>query len=156
MNMERHRHQGRVLIVAADAGLRDGMVELLQREDYSVASAAHGQAALAALKDEVLPNVIFLDPLLPVMNGWVFRQEQQADPRLAAIPVVILCRAADQLPCAELRAAGYLNQPLDASELLAVAAHYSGPLPSETLEELDVTGACDIGAIFLEGAPPSS
>jgi CheY-like chemotaxis protein len=147
MESDGARRQGSVLIVQADAQQRDGMAELLGQEGYAVEGAAHGQEALVALAEGQLPDLIDLDPIMPVMNGWVFQAELQADPRLAALPVIILSDETDRVSGAPLPAAAYLTKPPDVLELLLLTARYCGQSPG---------GACDIGAIFLEGAPPSS
>jgi CheY-like chemotaxis protein len=63
---------------------------------------------------------------MPVMTGWEFREEQQRDPRLAHIPVIIMS-ATIQLDqtAAALSATGYLDKPVDIHSLLNnVARHY--------------------------------
>ena len=80
-----------VLIVEDDQFILESLEELLADEGYRVTTAANGQLALDALRTMVvLPNLILLDLMMPVLDGIGFRREQQADPRLAKIPVVLL------------------------------------------------------------------
>src|SRR5262249_14719366 len=66
------------------------------------------------------PFLILLDLTMPVMNGWQFRREQQRDPGLAAIPVLLVSANADGARQAgALAAAGHLAKPVDADQLLA-------------------------------------
>src|SRR5690349_16993945 len=80
----------RVLVVDDDADIRETVSLILEDEGYEVQSAQDGAAALGVLRAGPLPDVILLDLMMPVMNGWQFREQQTRDPRLAAIPVVVL------------------------------------------------------------------
>jgi len=62
---------------------------------------------------------------MPVMDGWTFRTEQLADPRLAAIPVVVLSATHDLSRCAgDLHVEAVLPKPLNPSRLLDAVAHH--------------------------------
>ena len=82
-----------VLIVDDDLPVRTALKELFETEGYAVALAANGRAALNHLRKGLRPSVILLDLMMPVMDGWDFRNEQLADPALKDIPVVILTAA---------------------------------------------------------------
>ncbi|MCA1664461.1 MAG: response regulator, partial [Myxococcales bacterium] len=65
--------------------------------------------------------LILLDLMMPVMDGWAFRTEQLADPRLAAIPVVILSGTTEAARAArDLHVDEILQKPLDVPRLLSV------------------------------------
>lgn len=83
----------RVLIVEDDADIRETLGELLRTEGYETAAAANGLEALAAAR-RVPPDLIVLDLMMPVMDGWKFRAEQRQDPVLAAIPVIAISASA--------------------------------------------------------------
>src|SRR4051812_30460195 len=82
-----------VMIVDDDESILDGLAELLESEGFRVATALHGMAAIEQLQAGLRPCVILLDLMMPVMDGWDFRQRQLADPRLRNIPVVIITAA---------------------------------------------------------------
>ena len=63
------------------------------------------------------PNVILLDLMMPVMDGWEFRRQQKADPELAPVPVIVLS-ALDQARAATVDAEAFLKKPLDFDRLL--------------------------------------
>jgi CheY-like chemotaxis protein len=84
-----------VLIVDDDAPLREAIAEALSDEGLSVSCSANGRDALAALRSGARPDVILLDLMMPVMDGWTFREEQSRDPSLATIPVVVVTAAHD-------------------------------------------------------------
>ena len=82
---------GAVLIVDDDNDVRSALAELLEEEGFSVEGAPNGREALALLRGgTVHPAVILLDLMMPGMDGWDFRHEQMRDPKLAAVPVVIV------------------------------------------------------------------
>jgi CheY-like chemotaxis protein len=120
-----------VLLVEDDVDLRETTAMLLEDEGYQVAAVENGLEALNHLLDGPLPGVILLDMLMPVMNGWEFRAHQQRDPRLAAIPVVVITASRDHLPSALFpEGSAVLRKPFVLEELLAnVRLHCSPPLP---------------------------
>src|SRR5262245_16584762 len=83
-------HKKRILVVDDDQATRQGMACLLEAEGYDVAEAANGSEALSRLRGEPLPTLIVLDLMMPGMDGFQFRSEQERDPALGRIPVVIV------------------------------------------------------------------
>src|SRR4051794_9814888 len=79
-----------VLIVEDDEDLREMMAQMLNIEGFSTATASNGREALDYLHSTRRPNVILLDLMMPVMDGWEFRRQQQADPQIAPVPVIVL------------------------------------------------------------------
>jgi two-component system, chemotaxis family, chemotaxis protein CheY len=117
-----------ILIIEDEPHIRSIITEILEYEGYPVVSAGNGIEALAYLRQQaVLPRLILLDLGMPVMTGWEFREEQQRDPRLAHIPVIIMS-ATIQLDrtAAALNATGYLDKPVDIHSLLSNVARYYG------------------------------
>lgn len=80
----------RILLVEDDADVRTALAELLEEEGYEVVCATNGAEALAELASPGAPSAILLDLAMPVMDGWTFRSRQRSDPRLAAIPTVVI------------------------------------------------------------------
>lgn len=116
-----------ILIVEDDADTRDSVRELLEAAGYAVATAATGMEGLRYLQSQPPPCLILLDLMMPMGNGWVFRLEQQRDPALAKIPVVIWSGVHDPAPVASyLRAAGFLTKPLDVARLFEQVQRYCG------------------------------
>jgi CheY-like chemotaxis protein len=82
--------QHTVLVVEDDPACREAIIVVLEQAGYEVIAAVHGRMALELLRYGVIPRVIVLDLMMPVMDGWQFRQHQLADPRHASIPVIVL------------------------------------------------------------------
>ena len=112
-----------VLIVEDDEDLREMMAQLLTLEGFQAATVANGREALEYLHDTDKPDVILLDLMMPVMDGWEFRRQQQADPAIAPVPVIVLS-ALDQNRAATLDATAFLKKPLDFDRLLSLVRAY--------------------------------
>lgn len=112
-----------VLIVEDDADLREMMAQLLSLEGYRTAAVANGREALDYLQQEIAPNLILLDLMMPVMDGWEFRRRQQADPSLADVPVIVLS-ALDQGRTTAVSAHAILKKPLDFDRLIELVRSY--------------------------------
>lgn len=112
----------RVLIVEDAADLRFLLRQLFEIEGFHVTPAANGQEALALLQAATeLPQLILLDLMMPVMNGFEFCRAQAADPRLAGIPVIVM--TADGDVGNKQRRAGAtdsLRKPIEVDQLLEV------------------------------------
>jgi len=117
-----------VMIVEDDLDIRDALTQILEFEGYNVLSAENGQDALARLRDGEKPSLILLDLMMPVMDGWQFRVEQQKDANLNTIPVVII--SADgrvYQKASAIGAVGYLKKPVELEVLLStVERHCKG------------------------------
>jgi len=109
-----------VLLIDDHPDLRDGLEILLGLEGYAVETAANGRDALMKLYLGLRPCLIVMDLMMPVMNGFEFRQMQLADDRLADIPIVAYSGITDPAANRQLRAAAYLHKPSDPEQLAAI------------------------------------
>jgi DNA-binding response OmpR family regulator len=112
-----------VLIVEDDADLRDMMAQMLLLEGFNAQTASNGREALEYLREGGKPAVILLDMMMPVMDGWEFRREQQRDPRVAAVPVIVLS-ALDRTRVGDIGEAAFMKKPLDFDRLLDLVRRY--------------------------------
>jgi CheY-like chemotaxis protein len=109
-----------VLVVEDEPDWRDALAAILEEASCRVICAANGAEALLLLEQQGgRCDVILLDLMMPVMNGWSFRSNQLRNPRLADIPVLLMSAGA-RLAAAhdDLRAAGYLNKPVSAEDVV--------------------------------------
>ena len=108
----------RVLIVEDDKDIRESLKECLDTLGFEIDQAPNGKIALEILKYRALPSLIFLDLMMPVMNGWEFLKARSGDPVLQAIPVVVVTAAG--LAAGEQPASvqGFLRKPLELEDLL--------------------------------------
>jgi CheY-like chemotaxis protein len=116
----------RVLVVEADVEIRESVMEILEDHGYEAVGAENGLEALDRLRaPERQPCLIFLDLMMPRMDGRAFRQEQLRSPELASIPVVVISAFRDVSEVVqELKAADLLKKPFKIQELMSVTRRY--------------------------------
>jgi CheY-like chemotaxis protein len=112
-----------VLIVEDDADLREMMAQLLTLEGFRAETVANGRDALEYLQRGDRPEIILLDLMMPIMDGWEFRRRQRADPAVADVPVVVLS-ALDATRATDLDETAFLKKPLDFERLLQLVRRY--------------------------------
>jgi CheY-like chemotaxis protein len=137
-----------ILVVDDQPEIRTMFTTLFEDEGYSVVCAAHGREALDYLHQTTeLPGVILLDLAMPIMTGWEFIREQQCDPVLAPIPVILMtARGYFEQDGAGIYAAYYLPKPTDLDRILsAVRALYGRELSTTQEAERTVGAARAVG-----------
>jgi CheY-like chemotaxis protein len=118
-----------VLVVEDDADTREALCDVLALFGYAPLAAANGKAALDLLRERdaaSMPCLIILDVMMPVMDGWEFRAEQQRDGALAAIPVIFL--TADATAGKRARrtgAAAFIAKPVEIDGLLDTIGRFA-------------------------------
>jgi CheY-like chemotaxis protein len=109
-----------VLVVEDEPDIREAIAEALAAEGYAVRVAAHGRDAIDGLRDRVVStDVIVLDMMMPVMDGWQFLAAKEADPVLARIPVIVTSAAPQKLPPG---ANVLLGKPFELGRLISTIA----------------------------------
>lgn len=113
-----------ILIVEDVRDERDAARLILEIEGYNVIAVASGQDALEYMRRSEPPCMVLLDLKMHGTNGWDFRTAQLADPRLAAIPVIV-CSGDGRLDekAAALGIVDQLAKPIDQKALLRLVAH---------------------------------
>jgi CheY-like chemotaxis protein len=91
-SLEAHtgRPQTPLLLVDDDFDIRETLAEVLTDEGFEVTAACNGLEALRLLRAGFRPSVIVLDLMMPVMDGFRFRDEQRTEESLSHIPVVVI------------------------------------------------------------------
>ncbi len=115
---------GRVLVVDDTPFNRQLLRRLLDRIGHSTLEAADGRAALDLLRDPATEpvDVILLDIVMPVMDGYETLAALKADDELRDLPVIVIS-GVDELDsvvrCIEMGAADYLPKTVDPAILRA-------------------------------------
>ena len=121
----------RILVVEDDDELRSALSDSLALEGYRVSTASNGLEALKSLREGPSPQLILLDLMMPVMNGWQFRSAQKDDPSLAAIPVIVLSAVGNHVQKIEpLDAVAFMRKPFDLELLLQYVDRYAKDDPA--------------------------
>jgi DNA-binding response OmpR family regulator len=110
-----------VLIADDDPLLRALLEHKLGAADYAVRSVEDGRAALEAVERQ-RPDLLVLDAMMPVMDGFETLRRIKANPDLASVVVVMLTalkREEDVVSALKLGAADYLAKPFNPDELVA-------------------------------------
>jgi CheY-like chemotaxis protein len=102
------------------------MAQLLSLEGFRTETASNGRDALRYLEAGDRPDVILLDLMMPVMDGWEFRRRQVQNPSIAHVPVVVLS-AVDPARASELGGTAFLKKPLDFDRLLELVRRFCAP-----------------------------
>jgi CheY-like chemotaxis protein len=102
-----------VLVVDDDQDIRESLAQILTEEGFDVTAASNGAEALAEI-ERWTPDVMLLDLMMPVVNGWQVLEalrERNTHPR---IPVVVLS-AVEGHDCPD-----FIQKPILLPKLLAL------------------------------------
>ncbi len=102
-----------MLVVDDDKDIRESLAEILEEEGFEVSAAENGQLALEAIGRSV-PDVMLLDLMMPVMNGWQVLEALRCSLTLPQIQVVVL--SAFEAP----GAIDFIEKPIKLPRLLAL------------------------------------
>jgi DNA-binding response OmpR family regulator len=109
-----------VLIVDDEQDVVDLLAYNLQKAGYKTATARDGASALQKTRD-TMPALIILDLMLPQVEGTEVCKQLRADPKTAAIPIIMLTAKAeevDRIVGLELGADDYVTKPFSPREVV--------------------------------------
>jgi CheY-like chemotaxis protein len=106
-----------ILLVDDDAEFRTVVSDVLSAEGCQVACAANGAEALEIL-GALTPDLILVDLVMPIMNGWELLEKLETDPRLARVPATVLSGMPVERSIEH--AQGVLHKPIDLPNLLGL------------------------------------
>ncbi|XXF81623.1 response regulator [Myxococcaceae bacterium GXIMD 01537] len=101
-----------------DPDILEALSEILEAEGFEIRRARNGKEALDRL-DPQPPQLILLDLMMPVMDGWEFAQRMKQRPAVSEVPIIVL--SADRNvgnKAAEIGAVGHLAKPFELNDLL--------------------------------------
>lgn len=110
-----------ILIVEDEDNLRNGLAEMLQYNEYTVAAATNGQEALQVIAEGYSPDLILSDIIMPEMDGLALCHALQQDDRLGQIPFIFLSAKSDLEEIREgmnIGADDYLTKPVKFGDLV--------------------------------------
>lgn len=123
-----HSGSNVVLVVDDDPDILEALSEILEAEGFEIRRARNGKEALERLEPNP-PQLILLDLMMPVMDGWEFAQRMKQRPSVAGIPIIVL--SADRNvgnKAAEIGAVGHLAKPFELNDLLDMVRRALGPV----------------------------
>ena len=117
-----------VLLVDDNEDLVQVLSARLEAAGYRVLTALDGRDGLSQAKDRQ-PDLILLDVMMPVMDGFEVLAQLKAEAATRAIPVVMLTARGESkfvFKAEAMGAADYLVKPCESETLLAVTARHVG------------------------------
>lgn len=109
-----------ILLLEDDKNLRETLVDIFEIQGFEVVTATNGVEALTFL-DEVAPNLIVSDVMMPEMDGFEFLKRIKKNPQMENTPVIMLTANTLQevkYKGLEYGANDYITKPFDTKELL--------------------------------------
>jgi CheY-like chemotaxis protein len=94
-------------------GLEDTTLE------YRILGAENGQKCLEILNNNIMPDIILLDIMMPHMSGWEVFDRIKKDPSLSTIPIIFLTARTDRTAknAGNFLGDDYIEKPFDIIDL---------------------------------------
>jgi two-component system alkaline phosphatase synthesis response regulator PhoP len=123
--------KARILLIDDDADFVESTKIVLESKPYEVIVAVNGDEGLRKAR-EAKPDLILLDIIMPVEDGFMAAEQLKKDPGLAKIPVLMLTSystkgAGTGIPRSrgvEVEYEDYINKPVSPDELLSIVAKH--------------------------------
>ncbi len=126
------------VLVVEDEDDIAALVELnLELSGYRVTTAPNGQVALDRIEAEA-PDLVLLDVMMPVLDGWQVLRELKEDPATRQIPVVMLTALSEERDLIRGHLQGsvrYVTKPFEMKDLLQAIDDALTPADAETTAE---------------------
>jgi twitching motility two-component system response regulator PilH len=109
----------RVLVVDDSATIRAVLGKMLVQDSYEVLAAADGESAVT-LAQEQLPDLIFLDIVLPGMSGFAVLRALRRDSRTRTTPIIMMSgnqQATEQFYVQRFGADGFVKKPFGRADV---------------------------------------
>lgn len=117
-----------ILVVDDDRYIRQMLAMVLEDDDFSVLTAAHGHAALALLREHHAHiAAVVSDVQMPYMDGPTLYRAMQDTPSLATIPVLFVSAAQNAPADLDMDSSLFLSKPIDIGLFLDVVRLWAMP-----------------------------
>ncbi|ACT00488.1 CHASE3 domain-containing protein [Paenibacillus sp. JDR-2] len=113
----------KVLLVEDDARNVFALVNALENKKMQVTVAGNGRACMDLLKDNKDFDLVLMDIMMPLMDGYETMREMRKQPELQAMPIIALTAKAmksDRDKCLEAGASDYISKPLQMDQLYSL------------------------------------
>ncbi|MCE0721760.1 MULTISPECIES: response regulator [Legionella] len=121
-----------VLVVDDDPKIHEIMQKTLDKAGIRVLHAFHGEEGLS-LARKYQPDLITLDVIMPMMDGWATLSALKSDSNLANIPVILVSMLLEKDLGFALGAVDYLNKPIEPRTLMEKIEHV---LPQDAIKSV--------------------
>jgi two-component system alkaline phosphatase synthesis response regulator PhoP len=125
------KRKPKILLIDDDADFVESTKIVLESKPYEVIVAVDGNDGLRKAREEK-PDLILLDIIMPVENGFTAAEQLKKDPKLAKIPILMLTSYAAKgagtgIPRSrglEVEYEDYIDKPVSPDDLLAIVAKH--------------------------------
>ncbi|MCK6582127.1 MAG: response regulator [Anaerolineales bacterium] len=120
--------QAKVLIVDDEPFNVEVLEQALDGTEYQVVTASNGQEALSKIQSEQ-PDLVLLDLMMPIMDGFTVLAKVKDDPMLRDIPVIIVSAENDSKSVVrgiKQGAEDYLTKPVDTAQFVKKVKDFLG------------------------------
>jgi CheY-like chemotaxis protein len=112
-------------VIDDEPSVRELLADLFGSEGYLVSEAADGIRGLHVLR-ETCPDLVILDLMMPVMNGWTFADKCRRTDACRGVPIIAISAMFDMRQSAHalhsLGIRAFLAKPFDVEVLLSLVA----------------------------------
>jgi CheY-like chemotaxis protein len=123
--------KARILLIDDDADFVESTKTILESQPYEVIVAVNGDEGLRKAREKN-PDLILLDIIMPVEDGFTAAEQLKKDPKLADIPVLMLTSYSTKgsgtgIPRSRgqtLEAEDYIDKPVSPRDLLGIVAKH--------------------------------
>lgn len=125
----------KLLVVDDSRTIRASVRAFTKDMGIAIAEAENGYVALKAVMDEK-PNIIFVDVMMPRLDGYKFCAVIKSNPEFSRIPVIMLTSKdgmIDQARAQLVKADGYIVKPFSREQLSAVLTEKLGGSPGSSV-----------------------
>ncbi|MBL8733473.1 MAG: response regulator [Planctomycetes bacterium] len=121
--------KARILVVDDEPFICRSLTFVLRKDDYEVFEARNGEEALAAIRTHK-PDLVFLDVMMPKMNGFQVTEQVRADATLDGVKIVLLTAKGQECDREVGKTAGandYMTKPFSPTRILDRVREMLGP-----------------------------
>ncbi|MBL8750575.1 MAG: response regulator [Planctomycetes bacterium] len=118
--------QRTILVVDDEPFICRSLTFVLRKDNYKVLEARNGEEALAAIREHK-PDLVFLDVMMPKLNGFQVTEHVRADPELAGVKIILLTAKGQESDREVGRVAGandYMTKPFSPTKILDKAREF--------------------------------
>ncbi|MCR9244146.1 MAG: response regulator [bacterium] len=120
--------QHKILVVDDEPFICRSLSFVLRKGNYEVIEARNGEEAIAAIRDH-RPDLVFLDVMMPKINGFEVTEQVRSDPDLDNVKIILLTAKGQESDREVGKTAGandYMTKPFSPTKILERAREVLG------------------------------
>ena len=108
----------KALVIEDDSNIAELLRLYLEKDDFEVTVAANGALGVSEF-ERILPDVVLLDIMLPILDGWAVCREIRETSKTPIIMLTAKGETPDKVSGLEMGADDYVTKPFEVRELIA-------------------------------------